>query len=266
VGLNAATSATTPVPARRVQLTPARLVWGALILFELGFIAFVFVASIPNEKFAIDYTWHMQAAQRLLDTGSPYQPFQLAGPYTIWQVPILYPPVAFLLFVPFLWLPPVLWWALPVGLLVFCVTRHRPPLWAWAATLACFCWLPSLGVYVFGNPGMWIVAFVAAGTVWAWPFVLVLLKPTFAPIALLGANRRSWWIALAVLVAVSIPFGHLWADWIVAIRNATDVTIAYNFPTIPLMVAPLIPWLGDPRHPVHGWLKRRSAGRSAAPA
>ena len=241
-------------PQRRV--TPRQLVWGAIILFELGFIAFVMLASLSSDKLAIDYTWHMQAARRFLDTGSPYWPYQLEGPYTIWQAPILYPPVAFVLIVPFLWLPPILWWAIPVALLVGFMTRHRPPMWAWAATLACFCWPQSLGVYLFGNPGMWIVAFVAAGTVWAWPFVLVLLKPTFAPIALLGANRRSWWIALAVLVAVSLPFGHLWADWVVALRNS-DVTIAYNFPTIPLMVAPLIPWLADRRHPIHGWVARR---------
>ena len=249
----------------RHRIRPMQLVWGSIIVFEIGFIAFVFLASLSNEKFSIDYTWHMQAAQRFLDTGSPYWPYQLAGPYTIWQAPILYPPVAVILFVPVLWLPPFLWWVLPVALLVFCVTRHRPPMWAWAVTLACFCWLPSLGVYVFGNPGMWIVAFVAAGTVWAWPFVLVLLKPTFAPIALLGANRRSWWIALLVLVLVSLPFGHLWADWVVALRNS-DVTIAYNFPTIPLMVAPLIPWLADPRHPIHDRIRRLRAGRSVVEA
>jgi hypothetical protein len=254
------------VRGRRFRATPAQLVWGAVILFEIGFIAFVFLASLSNEKFSIDYTWHMQASRRFLDTGSPYWPYQLAGPYTIWQVPILYPPVAFILFVPFLWLPPFLWWVLPVALLVFCVTRHRPPLWAWAATLACFCWLPSLGVYVFGNPGMWIVAFVAAGTVWAWPFALVLLKPTFAPIALLGANRRSWWVALAVLVVVSLPFGRLWIDWVVAVRNATDVSLAYNVPTIPLMIAPLIPWLADPRHPIHARVRRWRARRSASEA
>src|SRR4051794_9685026 len=244
---------------RRFPVSPIQLAWGSVIVFELGFIAFLFVASLSNDKFAIDYTWHMEASQRLLDTGSPYHAYQLQGPYSIEQAPILYPPTAFALFVPFLWLPPVLWWVLPLALLVFCMTRHRPPIWAWAATLAGFCWPLSMAVYVHGNPAMWIVAFVAAGTVWAWPFVAVLLKPAVPPAGLLGANRRSWGIALAALVAASLAFGHLWIDWVAAIRNS-DVTFAYNFSTIPLMVAPLIPWLADRRHPIHARIRE---GRQA---
>ena len=44
------------------------------------------------------------------------------------------------------------------------------------------------------------------------PAVFALLKPSLAPFALFGANRRSWWVALAVLVAASVPFGGLWAE------------------------------------------------------
>ena len=171
--------------------------------------------------------------------------------------PILYPPIAFALFLPFLlWLPAVLWWAIPIGLILWCMTRHRPPLWAWAATLACVCYLPSLSVFIFGNPGMWIVAFVAAGTVWSWPFALVVLKPTFAPIALLGIRHRSWWVAMAILAGVSLLFWPVWFDWITIVRNS-EVTISYNFPSLPLIAAPLIPWLADPRHPIHAWIRQR---------
>ena len=251
--------------AARAHLAPAQLLWGAVIGFEVGFLAFMFLGSLSHPQFGIDYTWHMQASQRLLDTGSPYHAFQTQGPYTIWQAPILYPPIAFALFVPFLWLPAVLWWVLPVALLLYCMSRHRPPLWAWAITLLGFCWPLSMAVYVHGNPGMWIVAFVAAGTVWSWPFLLVLLKPTFAPIALLGANRRSWWIALVAFLLVALPFGHLWVDWVVALRNS-DLTFAYNVSTIPLMVAPLIPWLADPRHPIHERIRRRRGAAATAAA
>ena len=146
------------------------------------------------------------------------------------------------------------------------MTRHRPPLWGWALTLACFCWFWSMGVFLFGNPGMCIVAFVAAGTVWSWPFALVLLKPTFAPIALLGARHRSWWITVGGdggrSRCCSCRSGSTGSR---SSRNS-DVTLCYNFPTIPLMVAPLIPWLLDPRHPIHGWIARQRARRSAVPA
>ena len=75
------------------------------------------VASLGNPSFGLDYRWHMEAAHRLLDTGTPYLPFTLAGPFVIGEGAILYPPTAFLLFIPFLWLPSVLWWAIPIAIL-----------------------------------------------------------------------------------------------------------------------------------------------------
>ncbi len=86
---------------------------------------------------------------------------------------------------------------------------------------------------------MWIVAAIAAGTIWRWPFVFVLAKPTFAPIALLGIRHRSWWIALVVLALLSVPFLSVWFDWIAVVRNS-DVSLVYNLPTLPLMLVPLI--------------------------
>jgi hypothetical protein len=117
---------------------------------------------------------------------------------------------------------------------------------------------------MFGNPGIWICAFVAAGTIASWPFALILIKPTFAPLAFLGIRRRSWWVAAAVLAGVSVLFLPLWLDWVTALRNS-DVTLIYNLPSLPLMVAPLIPWLADDRHPIHGWLRRRRPVRWGAP-
>jgi len=261
-----APAAASGAPAREARrITPMQLWWCFVIAAELAFIVLVLGLGLRHENFALDYRWHMEASQRLLDTGTPYYPFQFEGHYSFQQAPILYPPIAFALFIPFLWLPPFLWWAIPIGLLVFCMTRHRPPLWGWALTLACFCWFWSLGVFLFGNPGMWIAAFVAAGTVWSWPFALVLLKPTFAPIALLGIRHRSWWVTIGVMAGVSLLFGRVWFDWLTILGNS-DVTLSYNFPTIPLMVAPLIPWLLDPRHPIHAWVRTRTSARSAAAA
>ena len=251
-------------PQRRIS--PLQLWWSFVIALELAFITVILIGSTTMPHLGLDYQIHVQAAQRLLDTGSPYQPFQLQGPYTIWTqpMPILYPPVAFVLFVPFIWLPPVLWWAIPFAIVVGSMSRHRPPLWAWAATLACFCTLQSLSVIAFGNPGIWICAFMAAGTVLSWPFALTLIKPTFAPLAILGIRHRSWWMTVAVMAVVSLLFGRLWLDWITVIRNS-DLSLVYNLPTLPLMVAPLIPWLADPRHPIHGRLRElRGTARNRA--
>ena len=134
----AAAPAVTPdAPARKARrITPMQLWWSFVIVLEITFILTVLGLSLSHENFALDYRWHMEASQRLLDIGTPYHQFQFEGHYSFQQAPILYPPIAFALFIPFLWLPPFLWWAIPIALILFCVTRHRPPLWAWALTLA----------------------------------------------------------------------------------------------------------------------------------
>jgi hypothetical protein len=106
---------------------------------------------------------------------------------------------------------------------------------------------------------MWIVAAIAAGTVLAWPFVLVLIKPTFAPIALLGIRHRSWWIAGGLLLLASIPFGKAWLDWFAVVTNS-NVSLVYNLPTLPLMCAPLVAWLAGARRPRLPWPKPAAQG------
>ena len=184
----------------------ARIATLALIGLGWLWIGLAIATNLSNPAFGLDYRWHIEAAQRLLDTGTPYLPFELSGPFVIGDGAILYPPTAFLLFIPFIWLPAVLWWAIPIAITAYCLWWHRPPLWAWVIITALFAFDKSINVYVFGNPSMWMVAAIAAGTVWRWPFVFVLAKPTFAPIALLGIRHRSWWIALGVLAVASLPF------------------------------------------------------------
>jgi hypothetical protein len=251
------------------ERTPAarliRVVLATIIGLELLWIVGVFVWHwLTNPAFGLDYRWHVAAAQRLLDTGTPYWPWQVAGPYEISDGAILYPPTAFLLFIPFIWLPAVLWWAVPIAILVVGMAMNRPPLWAWAVIGGIVAFEKSLNVFVFGNPSMWIVAAIAAGTILAWPFVLVVAKPTFAPIALLGIRHRSWWIALAVLIVVSIPFAGVWLDWFKVVTNS-NVSLVYNLPTLPLMCAPLVAWLAGVRRP--RWTTAKSAAqRNDVPA
>ena len=237
-----------------------RVVLATIVGLEVLWILFVFVQQwLTNPAFGLDYRWHVDAAQRLLDTGTPYWPWQISGPYEISDGAILYPPTAFLLFIPFIWLPAVLWWAVPIAITVASMAVHRPPLWAWAVIGGLIAFEKSLNVYIFGNPSMWIVAAIAAGTVLAWPFVLVLIKPTFAPIALLGIRHRSWWIAGGLLLLASIPFGKVWLDWFAVVRNS-NVSLVYNLPTLPLMCAPLVAWLAGVRRPRLRWSKPAAQG------
>jgi hypothetical protein len=227
-----------------------------LVGLELVWIGFVLLATIPNPSFGLDYRWHVDAARRLLETGTPYWPWQIAGPYVIGNGAILYPPTAFVLFIPFLWLPAPVWWVIPIVVTAYAMSRHRPPLWTWPITVGLFALERSLNVYVFGNPSMWIVAAVAAGTVWRWPSIFVLAKPTFAPLALIGVRDRRWWLALVVLAIISSVFGRAWLDWLAVVRNS-DVSLTYNLPTLPLLLAPLVPWLGE-----RAWRRRAELGQA----
>ena len=93
---------------------------------------------------------------------------------------------------------------------------------------------------------MWFVAAAFAGVAWGWPAVLMLLKPTLAPFALIGVRRRSWWIALGVLVVVSVPFGAMWLDYSTALLDAQNGRgLEYTLGEWPLMIAPLAAWLGS---------------------
>jgi hypothetical protein len=234
-----------------------RAVLATIFGLELLWCGFVFVnQALSNPAFGLDYRWHVDAARRLLDTGTPYWPWQIAGPYEISDGAILYPPTAFLLFIPFIWLPAFLWWAIPIAILAVGMAVHRPPLWAWVVIGAILSFEKSLNVFVFGNPSMWIVAAIAAGTVLWWPFIFVVAKPTFAPIALLGIRHRSWWIAAAILAVASIPFGRVWLDWFAVVGNS-NVSLIYTLPTLPLMLAPLLAWLTGVRRPL-AWPDPRS--------
>ena len=158
-------------------------------------------ASLGNPSFGLDYRWHMEAAQRLLDTGTPYLPVRAGrpvrhrgrgDPLPADGVPPVHPlPVAAR--------DPVVgdpdrdprrtgsWW-------------HHPPLWAWVVITSILAFDKSLNVYVFGNPvDVDRGGRSRPGPIWRWPFVFVLAKPTFTPIACSASVARSWWVALAAL-------------------------------------------------------------------
>ena len=84
-------------------------------------------------------------------------------------------------------------------------------------------------------------------TIWYWPSVFVLLKPSLAPFALFGANRRSWWIALAAVALVSLPFGSLWMDWVASVVNSRGGGPLYSALEIPMLLIPLVAWWGRTR-------------------
>ena len=194
-----------------------------------------------------DFAVYRSIAQRWLDTGTYYLPEQLAGPYQIvLNRDVLYPPTALYLFVPFIWLPAVLWWAAPLGILGYAFWRWRPVAWTWPLLAFGLFWPRTQGALLLGNTDLWIAAAVAGGFLWGWPAMLVALKPTFLPLALAGAPRRPWWAGWALLALVSLPMLPLWADYLVTLRNS-GIPWTYSLASVVLPILPLVAWAGRQR-------------------
>ena len=214
-------------------------------------------AIVPNIG---DHITYFGAAQRWLASGSFYPAYQLTGPYLVVGTEILYPPTILPLLVVFSFLPAVLWWVVPIAILAGVLLYWRPSLAGWTLILACLANPLSLTIYLWGNPGMWIVAFVALGTVYGWPAVFVLLKPTLAPFALVGIRRRSWWVALGVLAVVSLAFLPLWGQYVTVLLNARGPLVSplYSLPSVPLMLVPLVArWASTRRTRRPSWVEER---------
>jgi hypothetical protein len=181
-----------------------------------------------GQRLGTDLRLYLSATERWLSGGSFYPQRQLDGPYDVLGVgEILYPPVTLLLFLPFTLLPAAVWWLIPLSVVAGVIWYWRPAPFGWPL-LALILWWPRTNQDLLtGNPAIWVTAAAALGTVWSWASVLVFIKPTLAPAALVGIRRRSWWIGLAGLIAASLLFIPMWSDY--------AMTLAYA------------------RHP-HGWL------------
>ena len=96
--------------------------------------------------------------------------------------------------------------------------------------------------FLFGNTDMWMAAAVAGGIRWGWPAALLVIKPTFLPLALVGVRRREFWFAMAAVAIVSIPMAALWLDYVHALRNVT-IDAEYSLGSIPLVLSHLVAWM-----------------------
>jgi hypothetical protein len=242
------TSSIVPYPQiARTQALRLILLGLSVALLLFGAAVLVANAGIVRALAGQDFAGYLRHARDWLGGGSFYAPRQLAGPYAIADGDSLYPPPMVLLFIPFLVLPAVLWWLLPGAVVVLAMRRFRPAPWTWPLMAACFVFPCSLALMVAGNPCMWCAAAVAAALLWHWPGVLVLLKPTLAPFAVIGAHRRSWWLALAGLGVLSLLFAPGWSQYLAVIRNQTSSGWWYSVGNVPLVSLPIVAWLGRTR-------------------
>jgi hypothetical protein len=193
----------------------------------------------------------MGAAREFVDGNGFYQAWQLTGSYTMDSLPVLYPPYSLLLFVPFTVLPAVLWWAVPLTVLVVVVRGHKPRPWTWPVLIAGFGWANTVWLVLAGNPGMWAAAAFALGTRLGWPSAFVLVKPSLAPFAFVGVRGKRWWALVAILGAASVLLAPMWSDYVQALSNfRNDRGLAYSVGDLPLFIAIAAAWLGGEYSPL----------------
>jgi hypothetical protein len=227
---------------RRVAGRAAIVVLAAFVVTEIAV-----AASRPT---GWDYELYMDATRRWLAGGAFYPAAQVAGPYQLGWGAVLYPPQMLAVFVPFAFLPPLLWYVIPIAVTLAVIAWHRPSTAAIVAMLA----LPSLFpmsffVYLGGTPTIWIVAFLALATRWPAVGALVLLKPSLAPFALLGVRRRRWWLAAGVTTIAGLALLPLTLEWLETIANARGPLSGplYSLENVPVLLVPLVARIGQRR-------------------
>ena len=261
-GSIAASDVLTGVPWDRVARGATLAVIGVAILAIVAQLVIGFpYADLGGTDWGADLRGYVEASRSWLAGDGFYLPRQLHGPYPIELGDVLYPPTMLYLFIPFLVLPYQLWWVLAVGLLGFVVWSWRPALWAVALILVCLAFPDQPVLYFRGAPVIVFAALVAAALRWKWPGALILLKPSILPFALIGIRTRGWWITAGILLVLTVPLIPLIPDWLRAVVDARGPAgWLYSVKDLPLLMVPVIAYLGRTRNPHHR-LTRSAASR-----
>jgi hypothetical protein len=235
-------------PFREWDLRPIWIGIAVMMLVAFAVETVVLYGIIDDQQsIGSDLRFFQGVAQRWLDTGIYYTERQLSGPFEVaTQVDNLYPPVALFLFLPFLFLPTILWFAVPLALIGYVVWWCRPAAWALPIMALLVLYPKTPAVILYGNSDIWATAFGAAGIRWAWPAVLVAFKPSVGFLGIIGIGNRSWWVAAAILAILNLPFLGLWFDYPQVLLNS-DTDLGRALSDTPLFVLPIVAWLASTR-------------------
>jgi hypothetical protein len=248
------TKAAPLVGAGRWGPDPIRFVWLAAVVgmavadARAWLIAITQGFDLPTHP-GVDFDTYRGAAERFLAGQGFYYPWQLTGPYEVWNHvtdPILYPPTTIPLFAAFTFLPSFLYWAIPLAIIGGVVVYHRPRPLALVLAVLLIAWPNGLGYQTwFGNPTMWIVAVMSLATIRPGFAPFVLLKPSLFPFALWGIRHRDWWIGLALFALVSLPFAPLWLDYLRVLANNRGTSgLLYSVWNATAMLVPVVARIG----------------------
>ena len=226
--------------ARRInwRFVMLGLVFG-FVLVEVAYFTFLKPRPVLFYGLGLDRAIYMDAARDWMAARGFYEAYQFA-PYDITAFEILYPPSLLVLLVPFSFLPDVVWVGVPLAITAAVVWSWRPTFTGWLLIGLCLVPPTSFGMYLFGNPGMWVVAAVALATRWPAFGPLVLLKPSLAPFALIGIRHRAWWLSLALCIGFVVLTLPAWLDYATIMLNVRNGGLLHSLPSVPMMLVPLI--------------------------
>jgi hypothetical protein len=208
-------------------------------MFAIGWI--VWRDWIP---LGLDWLGYRGGFDRLLATGTPYAAFELAGPFHPEHLDFIHPPNFLPLVAPFAILPQPLdyiaWVVIPVAIYVWLLRRLS--WWAWPI-VAFLSTTNSLQYPILnGNSSLWFCAAFGLGLRWGWPVGLIAMKPSLAPLAIVGLRRPIPTFFLAVIpLVLTIP---LFPPYLIVLRNM-DVPWWYSWGNYSLIALAALPWLTE---------------------
>lgn len=90
---------------------------------------------------------------------------------------------------------------------------------------------------------MWVGAALGVTLAWSLPAsVLLVMKPSYLPLAIIGIGWRSWWLAAVVVGGACLLFGALWFDYLTVLRGA-PLEPWYSLLNLPYVAVPVVAWL-----------------------
>jgi hypothetical protein len=224
---------------RAVVIGSLTLVAAQVVMYVVGWLTQR--DSIP---LGLDWLGYRAGFERWLATGSPYAPFELAGPFTPEHLDFIHPPNFLLLAGPFSLLPHpldyILWVGIPIAIFVWLL--HRIPWWAYPV-VAFLSMTNSLQYPILnGNSSLWMTAVFSLSLRYGWPAGLLAMKPSLLPLAFAGLRRPvPTFLLAAVPVALTLP---LFPAYVTVLHNA-NLPLTYSVSNYSLIALALVPWAAE---------------------
>lgn len=219
----------------------------AVVAIQVALFVIGWMADHDAIPLGLDWLGYRAGFEHLLASGTPYAPFELAGPFVPEHLDFIHPPNALVLFAPFAMLPKpldyILWIGIPLA--IFCFLLRRLPWWAWPA-VALLSTTNSLQYPILnGNSSLFMTAIFGLGIRYGWVVGLLAMKPTLAPLALVGlrGSRRSIAV-IVVLAVVPVVMTLPWlGDYFTVARNMQGIPVTYSVSNYSLIALAALPWL-----------------------